>query len=228
MKPHGSLARLESFLAPPTVKPTVVSGNSRRLISRLPMRSTRTSEPNGGPPRHAAFSDALSANGIPYTLSSEAAYSSDPMSTPSGRPTNCCGRQPTRAAAQVHFDTQVLPSFPNANFVDITAVLAEWGRLIHAPVVPGTPRRRIYPQQLLYDLLESFRVSETGAHNATLLDIGVFSQIMQDVEAVYPSVDLTPRFQSILNFLSVVADRGYDTSTYEAMALRGRDRLDRP
>jgi DNA helicase-2/ATP-dependent DNA helicase PcrA len=183
------------------------------------MRSTRQPEPNGNPPRHAAFSNALAAAGIHYTLESGGGLFERPH-VDAIRTTFELLRdgQPTRAQAQAHFDEQVLPSFPNANFVAIAAVLAEWGRLIHAPVVPGAPRRRIHPQQLLHDLLESFRVAETDLDNATLLDIGVFSQIMQDVEAVYPSIDSTDRFKSILNFLSVVADRGYDTTTDEVLA----------
>src|SRR5262249_1952458 len=122
---------------------------------------------------------------------------------------------PTRAQVQSFYSQQVRPLFPAANFTALTKVLTEWGRLIHAPVAAGAPRRRIYPQQLLFDLLEAFDIKNAGLDDAIWRDIGVFSEIMQDVETVYPSVDSTARFQSILNFLSQVAADGYDTSSMQ-------------
>ena len=48
-------------------------------------------------------------------------------------------------------------------------------------------------------------------------DIGVFSRIIQDVEAVYLSIDSSRRFKDILNFLHNVAESGYDSSTTEIL-----------
>ena len=72
-----------------------------------------------------------------------------------------------------------------------------------------------YPQQLVFDLLEAFGLKDSPIDEATMMDIGVFSQIMQDVESVYMSVDSTGRFRTILNFLQQVADDGYDSTAYE-------------
>ena len=50
-----------------------------------------------------------------------------------------------------------------------------------------------------------------------MLDLGMFSRIMQDVESVYVSVDSERRFSDILNFLSNVADAGYSAGTDEVL-----------
>lgn len=50
-----------------------------------------------------------------------------------------------------------------------------------------------------------------------MLDLGMFSQIMQDVESVYLSIDSRQRFDSILNFLSNVAESGYSAGQDEIL-----------
>jgi DNA helicase-2/ATP-dependent DNA helicase PcrA len=178
------------------------------------MRSTRQNEPNNSPPRHVAFTARLTQAGIPYTLEAggglfdrpEVALLRDTFEL-------LRNGMPTRADVQALFTQRVQPLFPSANFNDLATVFTQWGRLIHAPVAAGAPRRRIYPQQLLFDLLEAFNLKNANLSDAILQDVGVFSEIIQDVEAVFPSVDSTSRFQSILNFLSQVAADGYDTSS---------------
>jgi DNA helicase-2/ATP-dependent DNA helicase PcrA len=180
------------------------------------MRSTRQHEPNGHPPRHAAFTMRLAALGIPYSLEAGGGLFDRPhvFILRDGFELLRTG-QPTREQAQQFFNTRVHPLFPSADFDQFAAALTRWGRLIHAPIVAGAPRRRINPQQLLFDFLESFDLRHANLDNGVLQDIGTFSEIMQDVETVYPSVDSTSRFQSILNFLNQVAEDGYDTSSNE-------------
>ncbi|MEQ8441430.1 MAG: ATP-dependent DNA helicase [Alphaproteobacteria bacterium] len=180
------------------------------------MQSTRMNEPNGGPPRHAAFTDALEQAGIPYSLEAGGGLFERPhVQTMRNAFELFRNGNPDRAAVRDLFDTNINPVFPNADFGELVNVMARWGRRIHTAVAAGQARQRLYPQQLVYDLLEAFRVSQTPIDHPTMQDIGVFSRIMQDVETVYMSVDTANRFTQILNFLQVLADRGYNTSSYE-------------
>ena len=180
------------------------------------MRSTRQPEYRNGPPRHSAFTQALAQRGIPFSLEAGGG--------PFERPQVAVLRStfellrnnpPTREEVQAHYGNQILPAYPHADFDALVRVLTEWGRLIHTP--PGGTRRRVYPQQLVYDLLEAFGVSGTEFDEGTMRDIGLFSRMIQDVEAVYMSVDSPARFHEILNFLSNVAETGYDVSTEEVI-----------
>ena len=180
------------------------------------MRSTRTAEPDGATPRHAPYTDHLQAAGIDFTLEAGGGLFERPH-VQALRAAFALLRegQPTRAEVQGFVDNEVRPLFPTVNFGLVARVFTQWGREIHAPVVQGTPRRRVYPQNLVFELLEAFGARDTNLSDATWQDLGVFSRIIQDVEAVFPSVDSTGRFNSILNFLAVVAERGYDTSSSE-------------
>jgi DNA helicase-2/ATP-dependent DNA helicase PcrA len=179
----------------------------------LLMRSTRTAEGDGLPPRHTAFTQALAARDVPFSLESGGGIFDRPHVS-ALRDTFELLRDgsPNRNVVRQHFDTVVLPSFPNADFGQLTRVLAEWGRLIHDPTANGQ-RRRVYPQKLVHELLETFHLAETPLDMSTMRDLGVFSRIIQDIEVVYLSIDTQKRYQDILNFLSNVAETGYDTST---------------
>jgi DNA helicase-2/ATP-dependent DNA helicase PcrA len=183
------------------------------------MRSTRMDE-QGGAPRHAAFTDALTTArngaGIPFSLEAAGGIFDRPHVAVL-RDTFGLLRDgnPTRADARTHFDNQVLPFFPRARFDDFARVLAEWGRLIHTP--PGGTRRRVYPQRLLHDLLNAFALPETHLDDGMMHDLGVFSQILQDVETVYLSIDSARRFQELLNFLQNAAENGYDAATADVL-----------
>jgi DNA helicase II / ATP-dependent DNA helicase PcrA len=180
------------------------------------MRSTRTPESNGNPPRHVPFTSRLEQQGIQYSLEAGGGLFERPhVQLLRDAFELFRAGQPDRDVVRGFFDGQVRPLFPQANFHELTNVFTSWGRSIHAPVDRGAPRRRIYPQNLVFDLLAAFHISEAGLPDAVLQDVGVFSRIIQDVEAVYPSVDSTSRFTSILNFLSVVAETGYDTTSSE-------------
>lgn len=179
------------------------------------MRSTRQPERNGSP-RHSAFTQALAERRIPYSLEAGGGPFERPQVS-ALRSTFELLRDtpPAREEVQTHYEHQILLAYPRADFDALVRVLTEWGRLIHTP--PGGTRRRVYPQQLVYDLLQAFSVLETAFEEGTMRDIGLFSRMIQDVEAVYMSVDSPARFREILNFLSNVAETGYDVSTEEVI-----------
>lgn len=177
------------------------------------MRSTRTAETGGNPPRHVPYSSRLEANGISFSLEAGGGLFDRPHVQLLRRAFDIFrDGQPDRDTIVEYYNQEVLPIFPKADLNKLTQVFAAWGRNIHAPIRPGSPRRRIYPQNLVFELLEAFSVAITNLDDGVWQDLGVFSRIIQDVEAVYPSVDSTARFESILNFLNVIAEGGYDTS----------------
>lgn len=175
------------------------------------MRSTRTEEQDGRA-RHAAFSEALTARGIRFSLEAGGGV----FDRPHARVLRDAlmllrAESPLRETARIFFDAEVHPVFPRADFEAFAGVLAHWGREIHAP--SGGARRRVYPQQLVHDLLEAFRIADSAFDTAAMRDLGVVSRVVQDVEAVFVSVDSAERFQAILNFLANVAETGYDPGT---------------
>jgi DNA helicase-2/ATP-dependent DNA helicase PcrA len=175
------------------------------------MRSTRGEE-QIGPPRHAAFTDALNARHIDYTLEAGGGVFDRPQVFALRESFELLrAGSPTRVEARARFDQVVVPAYPHASFNEFVRVLSYWGQLIHAPI--GGPRRRVYPQQLVHDLLGAFRLAHTALPDGVLREIGLFSRMLQDVEAVYMSIDSTQRFRDILNFLQNVAETGYDIST---------------
>lgn len=178
------------------------------------MRSTRQNEPNANPPRHAAYTSRLQAHGIDYTLEAGGGLFDRPhVAALRGLYELLRPGQPTREQLQGFFTQHIPPVFPDANFDQLAGVVSRWARLIHAPVQQGMPRRRIYPQQMFHDLLQACGIAATRFDQGILQDLGIFSRIMQDIETVFPSIDTTQRYESILNFLSQVAEDGYDTST---------------
>jgi DNA helicase-2/ATP-dependent DNA helicase PcrA len=175
------------------------------------MRSTRQEEQDGDP-RHTAFTNALLARQIPFSLEAGGG--------PFDRPQVAVLRStfellrsapPDRNTVRQHFENVVTPAYPHADFNALVRVLTEWGRRIHRPT--GSTRVRLYPQQLVYDLLESFDVAQSNLSSDIMRDIGLFSRMILDVETVYMSVDSRGRFSEVLNFLSNAAETGYDVST---------------
>ncbi|MFC5580965.1 ATP-dependent DNA helicase [Rhodanobacter terrae] len=180
------------------------------------MRSTKTAE-QSGLPRHVAFSSALAARGIKYTLSAGGNAFERPI--PAGLRELFRlfeNANPGRVEVQELLKTQLAASFPNAREDRLLEVMAKWGRDIHRP--QDAVRVRLYPQQLLLDVLEALNLAETALSPDDMRDIGLFSRIMQDVESVFLSVDSTDRFRSIVRFLDNVAEDGYDTSTEDVVA----------
>jgi len=175
------------------------------------MRSTRSNE-QSGQPRHAAFTQSLHNRGIPYSLEA----GGGPFERPQVRALVASfallrGGSPAREDAEVVYDTIIAPAFPSPDFDRYAQVLSQWGREILAPST--NTRRRVFPQELVHELLQSFGIQTAGFSDVVMRDLALFSRIMQDVEAVYLSIDSAQRFGDILNFLENMAESGYDTST---------------
>ena len=190
------------------------NGNVRGLTPAdfaVLMRSTRTPE-GDGTPRHSAFTAALNNMGIPFSLEAGGGPFDRPQTAVLRSMFELLRNTPLkRNTLQQHFNSEVLPAYPNADFSALVRVLTDWIRRIHRP--QGSTRIRLYPQQLVYDLLEAFNVAQTTLSDAVMRDIGLFSRMILDVETVYMSVDSTQRFSDVLNFLQNAADTGYDIST---------------
>jgi len=185
------------------------------------MRSTRSTYRDRktglvGLPRHAPFTQALQNIGIDYSLESGGSiFDRAHVAALRDGFELLRNGSPDRNSVLSYFNDTISPIFPNAKFDQLTQVYSEWGRLIHAPI--SGARRRVYPQQLVHDLLNALAIHETNLSDGTMQDIGMFSRIMQDVEAVYVSIDTSFRFQEILNFLSNIAEGGYDTGTNDML-----------
>lgn len=179
------------------------------------MRSTRTEEQDHTP-RHRAFTAALLARDIPYTLEAGGSVFERPQVRVL-RDTFELLRNgsPDRTTARQLFDTAILPAYASASFDRFATVLADWGRRLHGPT--QGPRRRVYPQQLVHDLLNAFGIEHAAFDAGVMHDLGLFSRMMQDVETVFLSIDSAQRFGAICNFLQHVADLGYDSGTDEVL-----------
>jgi len=175
------------------------------------MRSTRTNE-QSGEARHSPFTSRLATAGIPFTL----AAGGNPFDRPQVAALRDIFRllaegNPDRTAARQSFDESIVPAYPKAIFADFANVLSDWGRRIHAPT--GGVRQRLFPQNLVFDLLSALQVSKHPPEPEVMREIGLFSRMIQDVEAVYLSVDSSDRFRQVSHFLEFVADGGYNLST---------------
>lgn len=175
------------------------------------MRSTAGDEQDGTS-RHTAFTRALNRKGIPYTLSSGGGLFDRPQVAAVREALELLqAGMPRRTGARELFDAVIQPAFPMAAFQDFVDVTANWGRRIHAP----GERSRIYPQQLLHDMLGAFGVARSTFDQATMADLGVLSKIMEDVESVYLSIDSPWRFTAMTRFLDHIAESGYDAGSVE-------------
>ncbi|MCH5352633.1 MAG: ATP-dependent helicase [Acutalibacter sp.] len=177
----------------------------------------RSYNPHNLPHRHVEFSNALRAAGIPYTLEAEGGIFERPHAV-AIRNTMELLREPspTREAMRSLFDSEIIDCFPRADFTKLSRVISDWNLLIHTPA--GGARRKVYPQELLHQILNAFGVERSHFDDVVLRDLGVFSKIILDVEKVYVSIDSPSRYVEILNFLSNVAETGYDVSTLDVMA----------
>jgi DNA helicase-2/ATP-dependent DNA helicase PcrA len=181
------------------------------------MRSVLGGTAWGGQPHHREYTNALNDADILYTIEAEGSIFERPHARVLREAMGLL-RNPgaPRSEVKKFFDSYVIPYFPNANMNEFSNVIADWNSQIHRPA--GGARRKVYPQQLVHDLLHAFGVQRTNLDDAVMRDIGVFSSIILDVEKVFISIDSTQRFQSVLNFLENIADSGYDTSEVELVA----------
>ena len=179
------------------------------------MRSTGAEEQDGSS-RSSAFTRALDDQAISYTLEAggsvfgraHVAILRDAMEL-------LRDHSPDRDTVLRFVDERVRVLFPAVREAAVTDVYARWGRQIHTPI--EVERRRVYPQQLLHELLAAFGVSEAELDEGAMADIGVLSRVLQDVETVYVSIDTPQRFQAILNFMQNIAEAGYQSATDAAV-----------
>lgn len=179
------------------------------------MRSVKGGQRSTDYPRHAPFTRELMKRGIPFTIEQGGGLFERPQVRALLHTFRLFrNKRLTQPMARQVFDNEIKPFYPNANFDHFATVLARWHRRIYAP---PQVRRRVYPQQLVYDLLEAFGLPSTDFDEATMRDIGSFSKIIQDVETVYVSIDSPARFREMLNFLDNVAIHGYDSGTDDVL-----------
>lgn len=183
------------------------------------MRSVQGGTRNGGAPYHREYTNALTDADINYLIEAEGSIF-ERLHARTLRDSMGLLRSPgyPRREAINFFNSNILPVFPNADLNRFLEILADWNNQIHRPI--GGARRKVYPQLLVHELLEAFRVSTTQFQNQeqVMRDLGVFSGIILDVEKVFVSIDTGHRYQSVLNFLENVAESGYDTTQVELMS----------
>jgi DNA helicase-2/ATP-dependent DNA helicase PcrA len=200
-----------------------VEGNQERGLTRsdfaILMRSVQGGTRNGGSPYHREYTNALNQAGLSYIIEAEGSIFERPHASAIREAMKLLrDAGPARTAVIEFFNQSVVPNFPNANLNRFIEVITEWNTKIHTPA--GGARRRVYPQELVHDLIEAFNVSTTNFQNAeqVMRDLGVFSSIILDVEKVFISIDSSQRYQTILYFLDNVAESGYDTTQVELMS----------
>lgn len=183
------------------------------------MRSVQGGTRNGGAPYHRDYTNALSDADINYIIEAEGSIF-ERLHARTLRDAMSLLRSPgyPRREAINFFNSNIIPVFPNADLNRFLEILADWNNQIHRPI--GGARRKVYPQLLVHELIEAFRVSTTEFqnHEQVMRDLGVFSGIILDVEKVFVSIDTGQRYQSVLNFLENVAESGYDTTQVELMS----------
>lgn len=183
------------------------------------MRSVQGGTRNGGAPYHRDYTNALSDADINYIIEAEGSIF-ERLHARTLRDAMGLLRSPgyPRREAINFFNFNILPVFPKADLNRFLEILADWNNQIHRPI--GGARRKVYPQLLVHELIEAFRVSTTEFqnHEQVMRDLGVFSGIILDVEKVFVSIDTDQRYQSVLNFLENVAESGYDTTQVELMS----------
>ncbi|MFI6489890.1 ATP-dependent helicase [Streptomyces sp. NPDC050564] len=175
------------------------------------MRSTEQPEQDDTK-RHTAYIRALDARNITYDLNAGGQLF-DRVQPAAVRSAFELMRNasPDRTQVEHLFHTELQPAFPHADLAQLKRLFADWGRRIHTPLAPGVPRQRLFPQQLLHDLLAALNVANSGFNDGVMADLGTFSRILQDIETVYVSIDGSQRFGELLNFLANVAGDGYET-----------------
>lgn len=147
------------------------------------MKSTLSNEQDGNP-RHLPFTNALRERGIePYIESEGSIFNFNSVNVLRNTFELLRENNLDRNVLYEFYNREILTSFPNAEFNNVSKVLSDWQRDIHQP-----GRRKVKPQQLLHDILEAFNISHTEFEEIEMHAIGQFSKIMNDVESVYFSL----------------------------------------
>lgn len=121
------------------------------------------------------------------------------------------GKQVDRDIAEACFNTTVLPIFPSADKNKYFQVLQKWYTNIYMPT--SSARRKVYPQNFLHELLDALMLRDLTDETA-LRDLGLFSNIIKDVEQTYISIDSEWRYREMLNFLQNIA-QDYELETLD-------------
>lgn len=100
------------------------------------------------------------------------------------------------------FTEFVLPIFPDADKNRYLRVLQEWYSNIYASATSA--RRKVYPQNFLHQLADALNL-RTLKDETALRDLGLFSDIIKDIEQTYVSIDSEWRYREMLNFLQNIA-----------------------
>lgn len=107
-----------------------------------------------------------------------------------------------RNTVEQFFVDSVLPIFPTADKFKYMQVLQEWYSNIYTPT--SLARRKVYPQNLLHELADALNLRDLEDETA-MRDLGLFSDIIKDVEQTYVSIDSEWRYREMLNFLQNIA-----------------------
>ncbi len=178
------------------------------------MRSADKPEGQSGTQRHTAFTDALTNVGVEFNLQSAGSIFSRPHARVIQETLELLRHDtPDRDQVRAHLEADVWPVFPEAKFGRVVEVLSRWGRNIHRP--SSGSRVRLYPQQFLHEILHAFEIKRSLLPPQAMRDLGVLSQVLQDVESVYLSIDSAGRYRSVLNFVNNLVGAGYDSGIRE-------------
>lgn len=109
------------------------------------------------------------------------------------------------------FVRDVLPVFPSADKEKFFRTLQNWFNNIYTPT--NEKRRKVYPQKFLHELADVLMLREIEDETA-LRDLGLFSDIIKDVEQTYVSIDSEWRYREMLNFLQNIA-KNYELESME-------------
>ena len=112
------------------------------------------------------------------------------------------GTGANRTDAEKCFVKSVLPIFPDADKNKYFNVLQEWYSNIYTPATSA--RRKVYPQIFLHQIVDALNLRMLRDETA-LRDLGLFSDIIKDVEQTYVSIDSEWRYREMLNFLQNIA-----------------------
>ena len=174
------------------------------------MRSTGGDEQDGSA-RSSAFTAALDARSIPYTLEAGGSVFRRPQVAVLRQAMELLrDESPDRDTVLRFVEDHIRPVFPRVRAEAVTDLYADWGRRIHTPV--EVERRRVFPQQLLHDLLAACDFAGSDLDDGVAADIGMLSRLLQDVETVYVSIDTPRRFGEILNFMQNIGESGYQSA----------------
>lgn len=166
-----------------------------------------------GDNRDRDFADALTRHGIPFRTTGEGGIFDRPYAVVVQQSMELLRNAGlSREHALEFFAHTVIPIYPNADENAFIKVLNKWNQNIHAPI--SNARRKVYPQEFLHDLIDSFNVRNFEDETA-LRDLGLFSKIILDIEKTYTSIDSEYRYSEMLNFISNIAKNSYELESLD-------------